>query len=267
MSEQLLESVPIASSAERPSANLRRPAEEGVERSRDPYRGVSEVKDVAETGLHDNAERDAAHARDSDVEDARGLRGSRKRDDRRGISGEDRAVGTEIAQSSRRRRANRHPDGEREEKEFGGLREQGDQSDPEHRADDGAHQAILALRQAHAPAGLSNDPDRHRRPFRLLEVEPESNIKSRQRRRRRAQGEADRLPGQARRERGWDIDEPKQMLLGHGRHVPAYETQTLQGGNSPRGATRRLSNTAGSDKPDRPLHRLVAATVPLLSSA
>ena len=117
------------------------------------------------------------------------------RDDRRGVAGERRGVGGEVSQHRGRKRANRAPEGQAEQKTHTLLREACGQRHDRHGADHCSDHAEPRLAQRCAEARQTDDGGGCARPVRVVEFEPERHVQREADRGPKTQTEQDRRTG------------------------------------------------------------------------
>jgi hypothetical protein len=105
-------------------------------------------------------------------------------DDRRGVAGQRRRVGGEVAEQRRGESAPCAPQRQSQEKGSAILREAGGEHHDRHRADQGADHAKPPFAQRSAEMGLTHERGRGAGPIGIVEFEPERDVK----------GETDRRP-------------------------------------------------------------------------
>ncbi|ERJ36146.1 hypothetical protein L810_0903 [Burkholderia sp. AU4i] len=190
--EQPVHGRDVRLAAQRTRADRRRAVEIAPEPRTDIVQRRARCEDRIEQRAAQDADHHVKEPRDRDVERVQ-RRGYRiHRDDRGRVAGEHRRVGAEIPLERRDARAQADPGSERRQEQLGGLRECTGQHERDGRADRGAENPVLALRQAHPAAALRDDPHRRCGPFRVVEIHPEGNVEREQRRGRVAQREGDR---------------------------------------------------------------------------
>ncbi|VWD44304.1 hypothetical protein BLA18112_07014 [Burkholderia lata] len=166
-----------------------------IEIAREPRADVRQRRTGREHRLECRPAQDADHdvqeSRGRDVECVQRRGDGIHRDDRRRVAREHRRIRAEIAQEGRDARAQADPRGERRQEQLGCLRKRPGQQQRDGRADRGAENPVLALRQAHPAAALRDDPYRRCGPFRVVEIHPEGDIQREERRGGVAQREAE----------------------------------------------------------------------------
>ena len=120
-------------------------------------------------------------------------------DDRHRVAGQHRRIGREVAQQHRYERARRAPHCQRAQKGNAVLRKASNQHHAHHCADEGADHPEPALAQRSAELRQADNRRRRARPKRVVELQPERDVKSQRHRRPESQSEQQRRTGRPQR--------------------------------------------------------------------